>query len=362
MFEDQPWVEKYRPSAMSGVVLDETNQTILDRIVESGQCPHLLLHGPPGTGKTTTAINLVNEIHARHGDGGRECLIHLNASDERGVDVVRQQIARFVDSEGLFKKGSRFVILDEVDYMTKCAQQGLRRLIQGSDGLRVTFCLVCNYATRIDASLREEFVPLRFDRLPPAAILDLLQEVAKGEQVPVSAARLSAVRVAHGSDIRSMINHLQTHQDVPELIGLGTASLWESMQDGLRSAEGVSADAMLQGARDAGTSMGLFARSLVDHAVRSSADWPVDGERLLDLAVTIATHHYADEGLIAALCSRELHGSLSPHRSARCRSRSLQELGGVGDLGNPNSASLDSSGSAGPETGMGSGADTADML
>ena len=96
-------------------------------------------------------------------------MIHLNASDERGIDIIRNQINQFVHSKTLFNKGMKFVILDEVDYMTKNAQQALRYLLQNYSS-SVRFCLICNYISRIDEGLQNEFIRLRFNQLPEQKI------------------------------------------------------------------------------------------------------------------------------------------------------------------------------------------------
>ena len=125
-----PWVEKYRPNDFSSIVLDEMNREILSNILEFRYFPNLLLYGPPGTGKTTTIINMVKAYQRVTGEDVNKCsMIHLNASDERGIDIIRNQINQFVNSKGLFSEGMKFVILDEVDYMTKNAQLALRCLL-----------------------------------------------------------------------------------------------------------------------------------------------------------------------------------------------------------------------------------------
>ena len=96
--ESIPWVEKYRPKHLSDVVLDENNKIILDNIIENDHFPNLLLYGPPGTGKTTTIINLINSYQIKYNQNHKGLMIHLNASDERGIDIIRNQIASFVKS------------------------------------------------------------------------------------------------------------------------------------------------------------------------------------------------------------------------------------------------------------------------
>ena len=125
----------------------------------------MLLYGPPGTGKTTTIINLINKYQENENCKNKDLIIHLNASDDRGVDIVRNQIYQFVNTKTLFNNGLKFIILDEVDYMTKNAQCALRYLIQQYSS-NIKFCLICNYISRIDNSLQNEFVRLKFCNLP----------------------------------------------------------------------------------------------------------------------------------------------------------------------------------------------------
>ena len=138
-----PWVEKYRPSRFEDIVLDEINSNILKSIIEQHHFPNLLLYGPPGTGKTTTIINLIKSIK-KNENVDSKMVIHLNASDDRGIDIIRNQISQFVNSKCLFNSGLKYVVLDEADYMTKNAQQALHNLLETVSG-NVRFCLICNY-------------------------------------------------------------------------------------------------------------------------------------------------------------------------------------------------------------------------
>ena len=168
-----PWVEKYRPNGFESIVLDNNNKIILSNIIDKKYTPNLLFYGPPGTGKTTTIINLINNLHNSYGNINKELMIHLNASDERGIDIIRNQINIFVNSKTLFNKGIKFVILDEVDYMTKNAQFALKYLLQDYPE-NIRFCLICNYISKIDHSLQSEFVKLHFNQLPKDKIFDFL--------------------------------------------------------------------------------------------------------------------------------------------------------------------------------------------
>ena len=125
-----PWVEKYRPSKFEDIVLDDVNRKIFENIIKKEHFPNLLFYGPPGTGKTTTIINLIKAYQEKINNVDSKLMIHLNASDDRGIDIIRSQISQFVNSKTLFNNGLKFVILDEADYMTKNAQQALHNLIE----------------------------------------------------------------------------------------------------------------------------------------------------------------------------------------------------------------------------------------
>ena len=210
------WVEKYRPTDFDNIVLDDLNKKILKNIIESGYFPNLLFYGPPGTGKTTTIINLVNAYQEKLNQKNKELMIHLNASDERGIDIIRSQINQFVNSKHLFRVGMKFVVLDEVDYMTKNAQQALRYLLQNYSS-NVRFCLICNYISKIDEGLQNEFIKLHFNQLPKNDIVNFLNNISEAEKLNLSVKSISCIQQLYKSDIRSMINFMQSNQDIVKL-------------------------------------------------------------------------------------------------------------------------------------------------
>ena len=226
--ENSPWVEKYRPTSFKDIVLDPTNKEIMETILKKNYFPNLLLYGPPGTGKTTTIINLVNSFQEKHGQKNQGLMIHLNASDERGIDIIRNQINQFVNSQTLFKKGTKFVVLDEVDYMTKNAQQALKYLLRGIDG-NVRFCLICNYITRIDESLQNEFMRLRFNQLPEKDIINFLSHISRSEKLNIENKTLKSIQQLYKSDIRSMINYMQSNQHLLEDQKVIDTKVWENL-------------------------------------------------------------------------------------------------------------------------------------
>jgi replication factor C subunit 3/5 len=208
-----PLVEFYRPKTFDDIVLDPLNRKILNNIIETSYFPNLLLYGPPGTGKTTTIINLINAYQIKLNNKNKDLIIHLNASDERGIDIIRNQINFFVNSKPLFNVGMKFVILDEVDYMTKNAQQALRYLLQNYSN-NVRFCLICNYISKIDEGLQNEFIRLRFNQLPKKDIIKFLSNISESEKLNLNEKSLSCIQKLYKSDIRSMINFMQSNQDI----------------------------------------------------------------------------------------------------------------------------------------------------
>ena len=111
----KPWIEKYRPNDFTEIVLTKNNKQLLENIIEIKHFPNLLFYGPPGTGKTTTIINLIKKYHNLYNNNLKGFKIHLNASDDRGIDIIRNQINQFVNTNSLFGNGLKFVILDDVD-------------------------------------------------------------------------------------------------------------------------------------------------------------------------------------------------------------------------------------------------------
>ena len=220
-----PWVEKYRPNTFDNIVLDSINKVILNNIVTTNSFPNLLLYGPPGTGKTTTIINIINKYQEKYNEVNNGLVIHLNASDERGIDIIRNQIRQFVDSDNLFSSGTKFVILDEVDYMTKHAQQSLKYLLQYSNN-NVRFCLICNYISRIDESLQSEFMRLRFNQLPEKDILQFLRNICNSESIDIGDDKLMYIQKIYKSDIRSMINYLQSNKHYLKNINVLNETVW----------------------------------------------------------------------------------------------------------------------------------------
>ena len=230
MKKHTPWIEKYRPNNFDDIVLDKFNRKILTNIINTGNFPNIIFYGPPGTGKTTTIINLIHDYQKKQNEINKKLVIHLNASDDRGIDVIRNQIISFVNSKTLFINGTKFIILDEVDYMTKNAQCALRTLIQQCPK-NVVFCLICNYISRMDVSLQNEFVRLRFSQLPENKIIEFINKIKLNEQINISTQNIIDLQQMYKSDIRSIINHIQSNciQNVYGDTKIITPIIWENI-------------------------------------------------------------------------------------------------------------------------------------
>lgn len=261
-----PWIEKYRPTHFDNIVLDPLNRILFQNILSRKYFPHLMFYGPPGTGKTTTIINLICEYQRKQtgmSDTSRttsmgnamgknkENVIHLNASDERGIDIIRNQINQFVKSNHLFETGMKFVILDEVDYMTKNAQLALKTLIQISRN-NVRFCLICNYISKIEPSLLNEFMCIRFNQLPKSEIDHFILSIAQKENIEMPIEWVDTIQVTYQSDIRSMINFMQLHliprqtpSSLPIFRDILTRQTWDRLYEMLMDETNVTAKDIL---------------------------------------------------------------------------------------------------------------------
>jgi len=211
-----PWVEKYRPNNFNDIVLDKYNKIILENIVSKSYFPNLLFYGPPGTGKTTTIISLIKKYQEKYEENYKELIIHLNASDERGIETIRNQIHSFVNSKNLFGKGKKFVILDEIDHMTTNAQEALKSLMNNTT-TDVCFCLICNYISKIDVALQNVLLKLRFNQLPKEQIITFLNNIVVKESLQIKDENIEMIQKTYNSDLRSMINYLQLNHNTLKL-------------------------------------------------------------------------------------------------------------------------------------------------
>ena len=209
----KPWVEKYRPKSTKDVAAQAEVVAVLQNCIRGGDMPHLLFYGPPGTGKTSTILAMAKELFGPV--LVRDRVLELNASDERGISVVRDKIKGFASTTaGQVAKGYpcppfKIIILDEADAMTSDAQSALRRTIENHS--KVTrFCLICNYVSRIIEPLASRCAKFRFKPLAAASLEARLLHVRDSEGVITEEGVLPRLVTLSGGDMRQAITFLQS--------------------------------------------------------------------------------------------------------------------------------------------------------
>ena len=201
-----PWVEKYRPVVIKDIVGNVEAVSRLQIIAEEGNVPNMILSGPPGTGKTTSVMCLARALL---GDKYKEGVLELNASDDRGIDVVRNKIKLFAQQKVSLPPGRhKIIILDEADSMTAAAQQALRRTME-LYSKTTRFAFACNLSSKIIEPIQSRCAIVRFQKLSDKELLDRLVTVATAESLAYTNDGLEAVIFTADGDMRQALNSLQ---------------------------------------------------------------------------------------------------------------------------------------------------------
>jgi len=200
------WVEKYRPAKLTEIVSHSSIISTIGQLVSARKLPHLLFYGPPGTGKTTTILAAARQLN---GERWRSMTLELNASDDRGIGVVRDQIKVFASTKQMFAAGFKLIILDEADAMTSSAQFSLRRVIEKFTK-NTRFCLICNYVNKIIPALQSRCTKFRFAPLRTEDIRGRVQEIADAESVKLTQCGMKSILRLSGGDMRRCLNILQS--------------------------------------------------------------------------------------------------------------------------------------------------------
>ncbi|PIN98527.1 MAG: replication factor C small subunit [Candidatus Diapherotrites archaeon CG10_big_fil_rev_8_21_14_0_10_31_34] len=212
-----PWVEKYRPKKLNEVVGQGEITKRLESYVQKKSLPNLLFSGPAGIGKTSSAVSLANELYDK---GFERNFLELNASDERGIDVVRKTIKDFARTMA-FDTDFKIIFLDESDALTADAQQALRRTMEKFTKT-CRFVLSCNYSSRLIEPLQSRCVIFRFKPLNSKDIENRLIEIAKIEGLELEKDSLKAITYVAQGDLRKAINVLQASSAVDSKIKSNT--------------------------------------------------------------------------------------------------------------------------------------------
>jgi len=220
---NQIWVDKYRPQTFNEIIGQEYFVKRIRAFLESKNMPHLLFAGTPGTGKTTTALVVARELYGK--DGVRGNFLELNASDDRGIDVIRNQIKEFAKLKSLAQVPYKIICLDEADSLTKDAQQALRRTMERYSA-SCRFILACNEISKILDPIQSRCVIFKFKPLKDEDLFVLLDKVAIEENLTIDKdAKELIVKISQG-DVRRVLNTLQATSSIDKMV---TKSLVEEV-------------------------------------------------------------------------------------------------------------------------------------
>ena len=212
-----PWVEKYRPKTIDEIISHDQNIETIKKLLIGGSLPHLLFHGSSGTGKTSTIMALSKEIY---GNNVRLMVMKLDASDDRGINSVREDIKGFAEKSNMFQKGVRLIILDEADSMTFDAQFALRRIIEKYSAT-IRFCLICNYENKIIPAIRSRCANFRFSNIDIKHINFKLNQIAVSEKLKFEPDVINTISILAKGDLRKAINLLQSISMHSDFITVG---------------------------------------------------------------------------------------------------------------------------------------------
>ncbi|XP_065841303.1 replication factor C subunit 4-like [Oscarella lobularis] len=239
-----PWVEKYRPKTVEDVSHQDEVVAVMKKVLEGADLPNLLFYGPPGTGKTSTILASARQLFSH--DLYKDRVLELNASDERGIQVIRDKVktfSRFTTSatrpDGRSCPPFKIIILDEADNMTSFAQAALRRTME-KETKTTRFCLICNYISRIIDPLTSRCMKFRFKPLSYDALEARLNFICEKERVRADDNSIRALIETSGGDLRKAITNLQschrlkgdsgiTENDVVEVAGIIPPSTVENL-------------------------------------------------------------------------------------------------------------------------------------
>lgn len=209
------WIEKYRPSSIDDIIGQDETKARLKGFIGSKSLPHLLFAGPPGTGKTSTVITLATEIFGKGNVTGN--LLELNASDDRGIDIIRNQVKDFAKTVPIGDAPFKIISLDEADALTSAAQHALRRTMEKYVSSS-RFVLLCNYPGKIIEPIQSRCAFFRFHRLNNDIIKSQILKISEEEGVEYNDEGIDMLIEVSNGDLRKAINVLQATASIGEQV------------------------------------------------------------------------------------------------------------------------------------------------
>ena len=201
-----PWVEKYRPNKLNDIKGQDKIVESLTNIIENNSFPHLLFYGGSGSGKTSVILSIIEQYY---GKKKKLMVMRLDASDDRGINSVRDEIKAFAEKKNYFQTGIKVIILDEADSMTFDAQFALRRIIE-KYSKNTRFCLICNYENKIISAIKSRCAEFKFNSILDKDMKQRLSYIAKCENIKIKLDIINIITSISKGDLRKAINLLQT--------------------------------------------------------------------------------------------------------------------------------------------------------
>jgi replication factor C small subunit len=294
--ENRPWVEKYRPRLLDDIINQKGIIKRLKQFVKDVSMPHLIFAGPAGTGKTTSALAMVRELYGKK-MAPNSTYMELNASDARGIDVIRTYIKDFAKAKPPIDIPFKILILDEADNMTSAAQQALRRTMERYTK-NCRMILICNYSNKIIPPIQSRCVVFRFSSLNDKDISDRLKLIAQHENLNLTIGGVNALVNVSRGDARRAINYLQSCGTISNKINedIVFRVAGEVPSDKIKEILVNAIEGQLQMAikilEDVTSDYGLSGINIIKNIHREIYNWETSEEKKIQISKLLAEYEY----------------------------------------------------------------------